>query len=392
MQQHLTQPQGCSNSNWSFSPHALRENCRKDHLEVSSTSISTATNGIFPPAASRSDNPLICPYRSSSSSSSPSSMATHTPIHPFSPLQNQTQYNVPNVPQSRYARTSALSPSTSTSLFTCMWGGCRAQFPSLAELVGHVNLSHLRFPMDTDVSTNRGANLTDAQTQMPIQVNDATRLPCLWGDCTEFLLPEQLTGTSSNSTEDIMLSSLASHLFQDHLGLQHSSGDIPNDGRDVERLLAEMLISRHQSQNQENGAFQESHNGQNAPDIGSVVVSGDTKPIYKAIADTATHPFIQDTGIVTTSSSQTPTAIGSPATSSTEIEGHTCLWEFCGASFETCDDLMSHMSAVHVGSGKPQYDCYWEGCMRNGEKGFSSRQKICRHLQVCLSNPITELC
>lgn len=389
MQQHLTQPQGSSNNNWSLLPHALRENCRKDHLEVSSTSISNPTNGIFTPAASRSGNPLICPYRSSSSSSLPSSMATHTPTHPFSPLQNQAQQTQYNVPQSRYTRTSALSPSTSTSLFTCMWGGCRAQFPSLAELVGHVNLSHLRFPMDTDVSTNRGANLTETQTQMPIQVDDAIRVPCLWGDCTEFLLPEQLTGTSSNSTEDIMLSSLASHLFQDHLGLQHSSGGIPNDDLDVECLLAEMT-SRQQSQNQENGAFQGSHNGQNAPDIRGVVVSGDTKPIYKATTDSAPHSFMQDTNIVAASSSQTPTAIGSPATSSTEIEGHTCLWKSCGVSFETCDDLMSHMSAVHVGSGKPQYDCYWEGCMRNGTKGFSSRQKIRRHLQVCLSNIITD--
>jgi len=243
--------------------------------------------------------------------------------------------------------------------------------------------------MDTDVSTNRGANLTETQTQMPIQVDDATRLPCLWGDCTEFLLPEQLTGTSSNSTEDIMISSLASHLFQDHLGLQHFSGDIPNNDLDVERLLAEMLTSRQQSQNQEDETFQGSQNGQNAPDIRSAVVSGDVKPNYEA---TAPHSFMQGTSIVAASSSQTPTAIGSPTTSSTEIEGHTCLWESCGVSFETCDDLMSHMSTVHVGSGKPQYDCYWEGCMRNGEKGFSSRQKICRHLQVCLSNPITEFC
>jgi len=273
-----------------------------------------------------------------------------------------------------------------------MWGGCRAQFSSLAELVGHVNLSHLRLSMDTDISTNRGANLTETQTQLPIQVDDATRLPCLWGDCTEYLQPEQLTGTSSNRTEDIMLSSLASHLFQDHLGLQHSSGDIPNDDIDVEHLLAEMLPSRQQSQNQEDEEYRRSHDGQHAPVIGSVVISGDVKPNYKATTDTALHPFIQDTGIVAAPSSQTPTTIGSPATSSTEIEGHICSWKSCGVSFETCDDLMSHMSAVHVGSGKPQYDCYWEGCVRNGEKGFSSRQKICRHLQVCLSNTTTEPC
>lgn len=386
--QHFTQPESSGNNNWNFLSDGLHENCRKDQLEVSSASASNPTTGIFLSAASRSDHPFICPYQSSPS------MEAHTSTPPFSPLlQNQTQEPQHNAPRSRYTRASASSlTSTSTSLFTCMWGGCQAQFPSLAELVGHVNLSHLRLSADTDTSSSRGANPTETQNQIHIQVDDPTRLPCLWGDCTEFLLPEHLTGTSSTSTEDIMLSSLASHLFQDHLGLQNFGGDIQSDDLDVERLLAEISPCRQQSQDEESRGPQ---NGQNAPGIGSVIVAGNANSNHKEATDTGLHSFMQDPRVVAIPSSQTPTTtLSSPATSSTEItsgEGHVCLWESCGVSFETCNDLTSHMSFVHVGSGKPQYDCFWEGCMRSGDKGFSSRQKICRHLQVRSFNTISGL-
>ena len=65
-----------------------------------------------------------------------------------------------------------------------------------------------------------------------------------------------------------------------------------------------------------------------------------------------------------------------------------CRWRGCEHSFENVDDLMNHLTAVHVGSGKNHYECFWNGCERNGQNGFGSKQKVCRHLQVsiCLSS------
>ena len=37
---------------------------------------------------------------------------------------------------------------------------------------------------------------------------------------------------------------------------------------------------------------------------------------------------------------------------------------------------------ARVGGGRAHYDCFWEGCSRNGDNGFASKQKISRHMQV----------
>ena len=63
-----------------------------------------------------------------------------------------------------------------------------------------------------------------------------------------------------------------------------------------------------------------------------------------------------------------------------------CHWTGCpeaGFDFGSSESLTAHITAQHVGSGKKTYDCFWDGCDRNGEKSFPSKQKILRHLQVC---------
>jgi uncharacterized Zn-finger protein len=74
-----------------------------------------------------------------------------------------------------------------------------------------------------------------------------------------------------------------------------------------------------------------------------------------------------------------------PIASQTTNDTHQCHWQNCAEMFPNLDDLTTHISSHHVGSGKAQYECFWEGCTRNGENGFSSKQKICRHIQVILS-------
>jgi hypothetical protein len=61
---------------------------------------------------------------------------------------------------------------------------------------------------------------------------------------------------------------------------------------------------------------------------------------------------------------------------------HICRWRLCEQICSTCEELTEHIIAVHVGSGKAHYECFWGDCSRNGDRGFSSKQKICRHLQV----------
>jgi hypothetical protein len=243
---------------------------------------------------------------------------------------------------------------------TCMWGNCQMQFKSLSDLVGHVNLAHLR------VHSEPMGNQTNHLCSLLQNCDD--KMPCLWGKCTE---PQFLSG-------GITLSGLVNHLFQDHLGLHPPQGNEQYGNLQVDRMFAEMASPQQPEENR----FQELSYGQGASDPASAgPVLNINTVAQKSPEDNANlHTQPQDASSSATSSPRTVTSTISSATS--VGDAHVCLWEVCRKSFETCNDLMTHISAAHVGSGKAQYDCLWEGCARNGDKGFSSKQKICRHLQV----------
>ncbi|CAK5267594.1 unnamed protein product [Mycena citricolor] len=63
------------------------------------------------------------------------------------------------------------------------------------------------------------------------------------------------------------------------------------------------------------------------------------------------------------------------------VAEHVCRWALCGESFTSSDDLTQHLANAHVGSGKMAYDCFWGDCSRHGDNGFTSKQKLSRHLQ-----------
>lgn len=50
-----------------------------------------------------------------------------------------------------------------------------------------------------------------------------------------------------------------------------------------------------------------------------------------------------------------------------------CKWAGCGLSFETLDDLVSHLTAAHVTSQHGAFFCFWHGCSRT--KGFNARRQ-----------------
>jgi len=63
---------------------------------------------------------------------------------------------------------------------------------------------------------------------------------------------------------------------------------------------------------------------------------------------------------------------------------HACKWQNCpmaGATFQSSVELTQHITKSHVGAGQSRYHCLWEGCNRNQESGFLSKQKILRHIQ-----------
>jgi hypothetical protein len=77
---------------------------------------------------------------------------------------------------------------------------------------------------------------------------------------------------------------------------------------------------------------------------------------------------------------------------------HACRWHGCTETFDSVEALTEHLSDIHVGKGKTEYECLWAGCETceandgdgaDGPKGrkFSTRQKVMRHMQVSLRSP-----
>ncbi|RKO92225.1 hypothetical protein BDK51DRAFT_14372, partial [Blyttiomyces helicus] len=62
-------------------------------------------------------------------------------------------------------------------------------------------------------------------------------------------------------------------------------------------------------------------------------------------------------------------------------DSHHCLWAGCDRVFSNVEDLVTHVSDGHIGSGKATYTCEWEGCSRQ-QKPFSKRHKIHNHLRI----------
>lgn len=229
------------------------------------------------------------------------------------------------------------SPAAADLPLTCMWGNCKARVASLSDLVGHVNLEHLRLPFSA-------ALLPPVAATKPAHPN-STHLSCLWRDCDIYPSPESIPGSSSGDQVDEMLNILAHHLLNDHLRL----------------AVRDYSVSGHNHDASEHARTPE----------GTVVP---LRPGYITP--------LAGLSIRSVSPSESPPP-------NHQCSGtHKCHWKGCDQTFPTCDELTSHITAVHVGAGKAQYECFWEGCNRSGDRGFSSKQKICRHLQVSNVHPM----
>lgn len=232
-------------------------------------------------------------------------------------------------------------PQSSTPVLNCLWANCKATFPSLAELVGHVNVDHLRFPNVTNEPAPQSLC-----SDVPNQQFDLNALSCHWGDCAMYPYPESFPSSSTAAFPNTVLDVLTTHLMQDHLGVHYpfpQSTIVPTapPAKTPPTRAGNVLPSPPQS-------------------------SPDTR--NESSTDTHSDRSPRDT-------SQSPDP-------SPKYSGPTpCKWIGCTEFFSTPDELTTHILSTHIGSGKAHYECYWEGCPRHGAQGFASKQKVARHMQ-----------
>ena len=217
-------------------------------------------------------------------------------------------------------------PKAPQYMHGCMWGNCTSSFSSLSELRDHVVLVHLESSPSDDSPSNHNITAQDSP-QWPLDT------PCRWSKCDNSYHPHSMF-TSPQS--------LYKHLMSDHLGFwsNNNSSQLPTTEPAMQNTFYETSpISHH-------GSTFES------------VISEDNGSSSKSTTTISASP--EDCNSVT----------------------HRCRWKDCSFYFSTCNDLTMHITSDHIGSGKAHYECFWEGCPRNGGQGFQSKQKICRHVQV----------
>lgn len=239
-----------------------------------------------------------------------------------SPLISQaaTQFTPVDLPQHL--------PQFSPHMFTCLWADCRAAFPSIMELVGHVNLDHLRPQHLTKESAPQ--QLCPQNQQV-----DPNALSCHWGDCTMLPCTELISSSSAAVFSDTVLDVLTTHLMQDHLGINYPFSQ--------STAVCTVPPPKTPPTRAENIAHDESRID---------------APPYPSPRDKSYSPDSSSIGAI-----------------------KPCKWSGCTQTFSSPDDLTNHILLAHIGSGKAHYECCWEGCSRNGKQGFSSKQKVARHMQ-----------
>ncbi|KAI0793937.1 hypothetical protein C8Q74DRAFT_544575 [Fomes fomentarius] len=285
----------------------------------------------FPPLESATSTPQLGSASSFEPSPPPPSFA-HSQMG--NPLSSPSPSTIP----------SPALQAQPAAVLQCKWSGCYATFSTMSDLVGHVNLQHLRVPgVSTSSFSDSNQSFVPPQNQQGYTVEGIAEntLACLWGDCQLYPSSQSLPGPSSGDPFDV-LGLLTSHLLHDHLGVSarastlhqhHSHGASAHDHTN---LAAQPLLL--------------------TPSLSSSFVSAD-------------H----------TSDGSPPTPI--PEHDCSSAWSHICRWTGCGQNFNDCNALTEHITCAHIGSGRAHYDCFWEGCSRNGDNGFASKQKISRHMQ-----------
>jgi hypothetical protein len=156
------------------------------------------------------------------------------------------------------------------------------------------------------------------QPALNATLNTADPTGCMWDHCTTYPTIGSIPGTSRSTSYQPLATVLTEHLIHDHLGLFENPA--------IENFSA---------------------NQQGNMDV-----------------DLATN------------------SLPTPEQEMTCTLSHLCHWKGCHKAFHGCSELHEHLISEHLGSGKTRYECHWDACPRHGDRGFSSKQKVLRHLQV----------
>lgn len=255
-----------------------------------------------------------------------------------------------------FSSTPIQTPATtaSTPTYNCMWSACQASFSSMPDLVNHVNQNHLAI----------SSGMTDAP-----HVDSRKERACLWGNCDD-------TSFFSVSDSDQFLNHLLSvHLQTSPMEWQsYQAPQIQSTGQFEPSMVNTLAISSAPSSASTSTSASSSLLSSPASKASAPAELPPDDAVARQAA--ATQPQVEDHVSV---SGCTSAAGGQHV--------HECRWKDCEhPSFSTCDELTAHITEVHIGGGRAHYECFWDGCTRNGDQGFQSKQKICRHVQVSVQN------
>ena len=351
---------------------------------------------------------------SSSRSSTPSTSSlrhsrNHSYTHPSVLQQNHPQQNIANpsppfhnstqpdeglsfesnrpgshdLPPAQSQSHIAVGQAEATGAHPCMWANCHAAFGSLQDLVAHVNVQHLQAVSTLLTANNQlGPSQESASNHHQSSLNSTGQgFPsCHWGGCDVYPNVENVP-SSSDRPLDAALGVLATHLWKYHLGLPAPPPQFTFSS------AATPLVA---------GNAGDSTHSLSLGDASPKVLASPVEVEMVDMVPPPASPVAGDPVIVeAVTSVLDPGSYGKHRASPvqdkecTHDQGHDCAttdhpckWLDCQERFDTCEALMGHVTADHVGSGKNYYGCFWDGCGRNGDKGFKSKQKICRHLQV----------
>lgn len=242
----------------------------------------------------------------------------------------------------------------------CLWAACGKVFNTPQDLSTHVNRAHLHLSLSGDEG---GRQISPFPQQSSVQsssettIQDLSMISCLWDNCNRYPTPTQVPGPSIGNVVEAAKGFLACHVQQDHLGIPISrqpAGSQPSD-----TMLDEELVF---------------------PDVapcGSHILSNMSTQCRNSSSPLIDHQDPQ---------SCTATA--------PDLSQYLCKWRHCtlaNDTFGSAAELTAHIANVHVGVGNSRYHCLWEGCNRNGDAGFSSKQKILRHVQVSYATRVSLL-
>ena len=272
---------------------------------------------------------------------------------------------------------------------SCMWADCHAVFVSLQDLVAHVNVQHLQTVSTSLAGDNQLGPSQDSTSNHHQSTLDSTGQvfpSCHWGGCRVYPTVEDVPG-SSDRPLDAALGVLAAHLWEYHLGLptpppQFNSPSAANSvvaqdgGTSAHSPSSEGVTPRVRTPPTEVEMMD-----MVLPTIPGPLLAAEADPVSDALTSPRLGPSSAHDHAASPSQSQDHNHDQGHDCATSD---HPCKWLNCRERFTSCEALMTHITADHVGGGKNHYGCFWDGCGRNGENEFKSKQKICRHLQVRL--------